>query len=157
MFYNNSPPEVPKIGASQCAPSPHIPRPAFRYYLVFTVLIIAEAVGIGVAIVHLASSYSPPATTSSRNLTSAAQYILDDTSLAALIIPNGDRHLFFQDNNGSIRHAIRTGSDKQWTISPYLNLSANPKTHTPLAATVYNEAEAFWNGVVDASLITVNI
>lgn len=105
----------------------------------------------------LAYFYSPPVTTSSPNLPSAAQYILNDTSLAALILPSGDRQLFFQDNDRSIRRAIRTASDKQWTISPYLNLSANPKKYTPLAATVYNEAEAFWNGVVDASLITVNI
>ena len=123
----------------------------------FTVLIIAVAVGIGVAIVHLTYSYSPPATTSSRNLTSAAQYILDDTSLAALIIPNGDRHLFFQDNNGSIRRAVRTASDEQWIISPYVNLSANSKKHTPLAATVYSNVEAFDNGVFDPSLTTVNI
>ena len=87
--------------------------------------------------------YSPPVTTSSPNLTSAAQYILNDTSLAALILASGDRQLFFQDNNGSIRRAIRTASDEQWAISPYLNLSASSKKHTPLAATAYSDDETY--------------
>ena len=82
-------------------------------------------------------------TTSNPKITSSAQYILNDTSLAALILPSGDRQLFFQDNNGSIRRAIRTASDEQWAISPYLNLSASSKKHTPLAATAYSDDETY--------------
>ena len=95
--------------------------------------------------------------TSNPKITSAAQYILNDTSLAALILPSGDRQLFFQDNNGSIRRAIRTASDEQWVISPYFNLSASSKKHTPLAATVYNDAEARELGADSYISTTVNI
>ena len=44
---------------------------------------------------------------------STAQYILNDTSLAAAILPNNDRHLYFQDSIGRIRYVIRTASTDQ--------------------------------------------
>ena len=99
----------------------------------------------------LAYLYSRPVPTSSPNLTSAIQYFLNDTSLAALILPSGARQLFFQDNNGIIRGAIRSASKNQWTISPDLNLSSNSKRNTPLAATIYDEPAAYHNGVNDAN------
>ena len=72
-------------------------------------------------------------------MTHAPQIILNDTSLAAVSLSNGDRHLFFQDNTGLIRRAVRVESNGQWTTSPNLNastdLSSNPKRHTPLTAT----------------------
>ena len=51
-------------------------------------------------------------------------------------LSNGDRHLFFQDNTGLIRRAVRTESNGQWTTSPDLNVSTIPslKRNTPLAA-----------------------
>lgn len=95
----------------------------------------------------LAHFYSPPAppnpnTTPHPNITHAPQYILNDTSLTALSLSNGDRHLFFQDNTGLIRRAVRTESNGQWTTSPNLNASVDPssnpglkpKIHTPLTA-----------------------
>ena len=69
--------------------------------------------------------------------TSTAQYILNDTSLAAAILPNGDRHLYFQDSTGRIRYLIRTASTDQWNTSPDLNISASAKNHTPLAVTAF--------------------
>ena len=74
--------------------------------------------------------YSP----SNPVITLAEQYILNDTSLAALILANGDRHLFFQDNTGLIRRAVRTASNNQWSTSPTLSVDSNAKNHTPLAA-----------------------
>ena len=68
---------------------------------------------------------------------SAAQYILNDTSLAAVILPNGDRHLYFQDSTGRIRYVIRTASTNQWNTSPDSNISASAKNHTPLAVTAF--------------------
>ena len=56
--------------------------------------------------------------------------------MAAVSLANGDRHLFFQDNTGLIRRAVRTASNGQWSTSPQLNASANPKNHTPLAAII---------------------
>ena len=68
---------------------------------------------------------------------STAQYILNDTSLAAAILPNNDRHLYFQDSTGRIRYVIRTASTNQWDLSPDSNITASPKNHTPLAVTAF--------------------
>ena len=98
-------------------------------------------------------------TTSNPKTTSAANYILSDTSLAALILPSGERQLFFQDIDGFIRRAIWTASDEPWVISPYFNLSVSSKKHTPLVAILYSddEPEADHAEPLDPNLITVNI
>lgn len=99
--------------------------------------------------------------TSSPNTTSIAQYILNDTSLAALVLPNGDRQLYFQDSSGSIRRAIRSASENQWTISPsldlnsYLDYLSNPRNYTPLSATVYNAIEVADDGYSRPSVVSV--
>lgn len=88
----------------------------------------------------LAQFHSPPAPSNSKI---TPQNILNDTSLAALMLSNGDRQLFFQDNTGLIRRALRSVSNGQWITSPNLNASANasseinsnPKKYTPLTAT----------------------
>ncbi len=61
-------------------------------------------------------------------------YILNDTSLTALSLPNGDRQLFFQGSTGLIRRAVRTASNDQWTTSQTLSINSNAKNYTPLAA-----------------------
>ena len=68
---------------------------------------------------------------------STAHYILNDTSLAAAILPNGDRHLYFQDSTGRIRSVIRTASTNQWNTSLDSNINASAKNHTPLAVTAF--------------------
>lgn len=76
---------------------------------------------------------------------STAQYILNDTSLAAAILPNNDRHLYFQDSTGRIRYVIRTAITDQWSLSPAdqwnlspdSNITASAKNHTPLAVTAF--------------------
>ena len=69
---------------------------------------------------------------------SIAQYILNDTSLAAAILPNNDRHLYFQDSIGRIRYVIRTASTNQWNLSPDSNITTSAKDHTPLAVTAFH-------------------
>ncbi|KAL9071738.1 MAG: hypothetical protein Q9161_004002 [Pseudevernia consocians] len=121
-------------------------------------LILAAAIAVGVSVgiwhhrehsLHKPSRFSsPPAPpnpeiTPYPNIIYAPQYILNDTSLAAVSLSNGDRHLFFQDNTGLIRRAVRVQSSGQWTTSPNLNAStdpsskpsSNPKRFTPLTAT----------------------
>lgn len=112
----------------------------------------------------MANLYRPPApspaapqnpvTNSSPNSTSATQYILNDTSLAALVLPDGARHLFFQDNNGLILHAIHSVTEDQWTVHPSLDLHSSPKNHTPIAATVYSLTEL--QDDVNMGTVTVN-
>ena len=86
-----------------------------------------------------AASPSTPASPTPRTPTNAstAQYILNDTSLGAAILPNNDRHLYFQDSTGRIRYVIRTASTNQWSLSPDLNITASAKNHTPLAVTAF--------------------
>ena len=78
----------------------------------------------------------------------SAEYILNDTSLAALILSNGDRQLFFQDITGLIRRAVHTVSNGQWDTSPTLNFSTGPsgglpvpKNNTPLTCTVSEDED----------------
>ena len=98
---------------------------------------------------HPYSSRPPqdPEITPHPNITRAAQYILNDTSLAALSLANGDRQLFFQDNTGLIRRAIRTASNGQWNTSPNLSVnSTNAKNNTPLAVNVLFGSSDSLNG-----------
>ena len=169
MLYHSSFPEVYgnlEESTKERAPSSRVLKPKFKWppTVIALFIVVAIPVGVGVGIWHhhkhaphrsstvigcgiranlissLAHFYSPPAP-QSHNITPTAQFILNDTSLAALSLSNGDRHLFFQDNTGRIRRAIRTESNNQWSTGPYLNLSSNPKNYTPLVATVYEEIE----------------
>ena len=86
----------------------------------------------------LAHPYRPlvpqtPQNTSNPSITRDEQYILNDTSLAALVLSNGDQQLFFQDNTGLVRSAIRTTTDNQWSIGPNISVSPNAKKYTRLA------------------------
>ncbi len=67
------------------------------------------------------------------NQTATAQYILNDTSLAALALASGERQLYFQDNTGLIRQAVRGASSNEWGTGALLKFSSSIKNHTPLA------------------------
>ena len=86
----------------------------------------------------LAYTYSP-SVPQNHSTTPAAAQILSDTSLAALILSNGDRHLFFQNNTGHIERAVRSATNSQWSTNVFLPLNINtpsPKNLTPMALTV---------------------
>lgn len=51
------------------------------------------------------------------------------------MLSNGERRLFFQDNEGVIRQAVRPASSGLWATSPSLNVTSDAKDNTPLAAT----------------------
>lgn len=69
--------------------------------------------------------------------------ILNDSALAAVELPNGDRRVFFQENSGNIRQAVYVGSSKQWSAG-FTDIGvSNPKMHTPLAAMAYNRKDNF--------------
>ena len=119
----------------------HIIKPSLKWLWVIVTFVIAAAIAIGVGV-----GIWRQRKRQDHSITLAAQVILDDTSLAALSLPNGDRQLFFQDSTGLIRRAVRTASNSQWSTSPNLNASlnlgphpivnSNPKKYTPLAVTV---------------------
>ena len=98
-------------------------------------------IGLHLSLTHFASppvaspSVSNSPTPRISTNVSTAQTILNDTSLAAVILANGDRQLYFQDNTGLIRYAVRTASTNQWDTSPHLSFNSSAKNHTPLAVT----------------------
>ena len=59
--------------------------------------------------------------------------ILDDTSIAALSLPNGERRLFFQDLSGVIRQAFYSTASRQWRADVNYLVVSDAKNHTPLA------------------------
>ena len=63
------------------------------------------------------------------------QQILNDTSLAATVLANGDRHLFFQDPRGVIRRVIRTASATQWNLDQMNIPILDARSATPMAVT----------------------
>ena len=63
------------------------------------------------------------------------QRILDDTSIGAVALPNGNRWLFFQDITGAIRHATFSAKAGVWQSSIKLEIISDAKNHTPLAVT----------------------
>ena len=66
--------------------------------------------------------------------------ILDDTSIAALALPDGGRRLFFQDQSGVIRQASYTSSSKEWRAGIDIVVASNAKNHTPIAVLIPPEA-----------------
>lgn len=157
MVYNDSFPEVYENiedSAKERTPSNHTAKRMFKWELMIMASLVAIAIGIGVGIGIWRHHDHGSHRSSSPNSTNATQYILNDTSLAALVLPDGDRHLFFQDNNGTIRRAIKSLTESQWTISPSLDLGSSPKNHTPIAATVYSWTELKDDG--DRKSVTVN-
>ena len=64
---------------------------------------------------------------------STMQHILNDTSLAAVALSNGDRHLFFQDPGGSIRRVIRRESESQWILDARPVDFSDARHLTPMA------------------------
>lgn len=98
--------------------------------------------------ISLNSPPSPPNSNHSSSQPSPTNFnnplsILNDTSLAAIMLGNDERHLFFQDNEGAIRQAIHTTLSSSWDTSPHLNVTSNAKYHTPMTATAMNNQVLF--------------
>ena len=63
-----------------------------------------------------------------------AHAVVDDSSLAALTTPDGNRHVFFQDNRGMIRQAIYVQSTKSWTARINYVVAMDARNLTPISA-----------------------
>ena len=74
-----------------------------------------------------------PTITSSPSL-ATPNMVMSDTSLAAVELPDGDRFLYFQDNNGMIRQAAFSFSTQKWTADQGFIVASDAKNHTPIAA-----------------------
>ena len=103
--------------------------------LITLILAVALGVGLGVGLQKKRSSIT------SFNSTSHAFTLgaVNDTSLAAVMTPDRNRHVFLQDINGTLRHAVFASEENLWLsnvdyLLPLEPVSA-PRLGTPLAAT----------------------
>ena len=68
--------------------------------------------------------------------------VLNDTSLTSAVTPDGNRHLVFQDINGTLRHAQFSTTTGSWLPSiDFVFTQRRPKNHAPLAATAISSLE----------------
>ncbi|KAL8794416.1 MAG: hypothetical protein Q9195_003003 [Heterodermia aff. obscurata] len=69
--------------------------------------------------------------------------VLNDTSIAAITMPNGDRRVFFQERSGIIRQAKYSTSAQEWAAESTENFQVidDARNHTPLAAMNYSDYE----------------
>ena len=113
------------------------------------VVAIALGVGLGIGLKRdpasspsdsTASSplVSPLPTISSPSATSTPTLkhgILNDTSLAAVTSLDGNRHVIFQDFNGSLRHTVYDQAPSSWiNEADFVSAGSIPRNNTPLAA-----------------------
>ena len=83
---------------------------------------------------------SPPAPQKPLN-SSVMQNILNDTSLAAMLLSNGDRHLFFQGFEGSIYRTILAASASQWILDTTPVVTSDARHLTPMAAEAWTSED----------------
>ena len=86
----------------------------------------------------IATTSSPSTATSTAGPTATPERLtngaLNDTSLASVLTSDGNRHLFFQDINGTLRHALYSAATNGWhTNVDFLSTSPAPRHGTPIA------------------------
>lgn len=59
--------------------------------------------------------------------------MMSNTSLAAVTLPNGQRHVYFQETSGAIRRAISSSQVNIWQTSVDTQFRARARNNTPLA------------------------
>ena len=70
--------------------------------------------------------------------------VLSGTSIAAVTLPNNDRHVFFQERSGIIRQAIYTASASVWEskiTTKFQVVADDVRSATPLAAAYYTDPD----------------
>ena len=80
--------------------------------------------------------------------------ILNDSSLAALSLLNGDRRLFYQEHNGQIKQAAYSSSSREWPSTLISVVASDARNNTPLAAiTLADDADLLNLEVIPICLI----
>ncbi|KAL8917025.1 MAG: hypothetical protein Q9208_008200 [Pyrenodesmia sp. 3 TL-2023] len=67
--------------------------------------------------------------------------IVNNTSLSAMALRNGQRFVYFQEATGAFRRATFAATTKAWEGSTDSRLASSAKNNTPLAAIVYPDAD----------------
>ena len=105
-------------------------------------VVIALGTGLGIRFAgqHAASSTaSPPSlgngTEPNPPTIPLINGVSNDSSLASVITADNDRHLFFQDINGTLRHAVFSTSQNSWLSSvDFVVTPTKARNKTPIAA-----------------------
>ena len=97
-------------------------------------------------IIAFTDDKSPTAPQKSFN-SSVTPTILNDTSLAAALLTNGDRHLFFQGAEGSLRRVIHTAATSQWILDDTPIVTSDARHLTPMAVHTQGAPEALQVGI----------
>ena len=104
----------------------------------FGLVIVAIGLGGGLGLgLHnpQASNSSASASTVSPSQPPLVNGALKDTSLASTSTADGNRHVFFQDINGTLRHAQFSAATNGWLPSiDFLLTEQQPRNHTPISA-----------------------
>ncbi|KAL9593956.1 MAG: hypothetical protein Q9219_007294 [cf. Caloplaca sp. 3 TL-2023] len=115
--------------------------------IVAVVIGVAIGIGVGVGLKRGKTTGGPSTVITDTSTTGAAlssqtlspftmtpKAIMNDTSLAAVELANGDRRLFFQEASGLIRQVTFSSSSRQWIADPGYVVASDAKNHTPIAA-----------------------
>ena len=124
-------------------------------FILFCVMTTILGVGLGVGL-GLVQQHPSPDVAASIPLINGA---LNDTSLASVITADKNRHLFFQDVNNTIRHAIFAASQNAWLPSiGFINSPRQPKKYTPISVLdVSNASSAETHVSASTSLVVIDI
>lgn len=110
--------------------------------IIANVIILALALGIGLGVglkrADTSPSVSATTNTSTPTDTPTRNGILNDTCLTAVMTSEGNRHVVFQDNNGTLRHKVFVlngqGNAGSWSNAEnYLVTDPMPRNNTPIA------------------------
>ena len=101
------------------------------------------------------SNSTSPSNATSHALTLGA---LNNTSLAAVTTPDGNRHIFLQDINGTLRHAVYSSAANFWLpdadfLLPPVPVSP-PRLGTPITATCHTNVSGY--GLILVYYVNVN-
>ncbi|KAL8915805.1 MAG: hypothetical protein Q9208_008833 [Pyrenodesmia sp. 3 TL-2023] len=161
VFYNDAPPEAVTVPAepsddsanppsSDRAPA-HKSRTKLIALVLITTVLVAAALGIGLGLGLVRrgrdDTTDPTSTTASGSSNASTlgipqatnqvlqRAMVNNTPLAAITLPNGNRHIFFQERTGNFRRAIFSSRAKIWRASIDAGLPFYPK-NTPALAVV---------------------
>ncbi|KAL8853050.1 MAG: hypothetical protein Q9221_002080 [Calogaya cf. arnoldii] len=163
VIVNNSPPEAIEVETSEKNSNPpssdatvhprsRKKRIALGIVLIGTIL-AALSIGLGIGL-PLHQRHQKERQDDAANTTSADQEsskslhsIMDDTAIAAVTLPNGNRQVFFQEESGKLRRALYSSQAGIWQTStdPQMVQSSplieDAKNNTPLAAATWRNIE----------------
>ena len=147
----------PAVQPSVIARSPSIFKKRMFWLLIILTIVLAICLGVGLGVGLTKNANdgqatggtptSPPGPTQSSidsnngtsgGLTPTQHGVLNDTSLAACVSFDENKHVFFQDLNGSIRHAISSSPNSWPSAVEFLPISPQPRNNTPLDVYLIN-------------------